>query len=42
MKVTYLRGGLSACYVVCLLVSFFLLMFINVVMQLCKNFFLQL
>ena len=39
MTVTYLTGGLSACFVVCLFVSFFFLLFIKFLMQLCKNFF---
>ena len=42
MTVTYLRGGLSSCSVVWLFFSFFFLMFINLLMQLCRIFFLKL
>ena len=39
MTVTYLRGGLSACSVLRLLVSLFYGTFIKLLMQLCKNSF---
>ena len=38
MTVAFLRGGLSACSVVWLLVSYFFLKFIKILMQLGKNF----
>ena len=39
MTITYLRGGLSACSGVWLLVSFFFLMFVNILVQASKSFF---
>ena len=39
MKVTYLRGGLSACSVVWQVFDSFSLKFITYLMQLCKNLF---
>ena len=38
MTVTYLKGGLSACSAGWMFVSFFFLMFITHLMQLCENF----
>ena len=42
MTVTYLTGGLIACSVVWLLVSFFFLKFITFLMQVCKRFIYKL
>ena len=39
MTLTYLRGGLSTCCVVWVSFQDFFLQFINILMQLCKNFF---
>ena len=39
MTLTYLRGGLSTCSVVWVSFQYLFLKFINVLMQLCKNFF---
>ena len=39
MTVTYLRGGLSAWYFLCLAVKFFFPKSIKSLMQPCKNFF---
>ena len=39
MTLTYLRGGLSTCSVVWIHFRYFFLKFINILMQLCKNFF---
>ena len=39
MTLTYLRGGLSNCFVVWVHFQYFFLKFINILMQLCKNFF---
>ena len=38
MTLAYLRGGLSNCSVVWVEFEYFSLMFINILMQLCKNF----
>ena len=38
MTLTYLRGGLSCCSVVLVDFRYFSLKFINILMQLCKNF----
>ena len=39
MTLAYLRGGLSTCSVVWVRLQYFSLTFINILMQLCKNFF---
>ena len=39
MTLTYLRGGVSACSVVWFSFQYFFLLFIKVLMQLCKIFF---
>ena len=39
MTLTYLRGGLSTCYVVWVSVQYFFIQFIKILMQLCKHFF---
>ena len=38
MTLAYLRGGLSTCSVVWVQFEYFSLKFINILMQLCKNF----
>ena len=38
MTLAYLRGGLSTCSVVWVEFEYFSLKFINILMQLCKNF----
>ena len=38
MTLTYLRGGLLTCSVVLVEFEYFSLKFINILMQLCKNF----
>ena len=39
MTVTYLRGGLSTCSVVCFSVQYALPKFVKCLMQLCKTLF---
>ena len=38
MTLAYLRGGLSTCSVVWVEIEYFSVKFINILMQLCKNF----
>ena len=39
MTLTYLRGGLSTCYVLCVSFPYFFVKFINILMQLWRHFF---